>query len=95
MSCDFRYAHTDTSIGIPATKLSIVYGVSSTQRLLALVGLTNAKRILYAAERFSALDAGRMGLIDTVSNDPMAAAQALAADIAELLHCRLMAPNRS
>jgi enoyl-CoA hydratase/carnithine racemase len=24
MACDFRYAHTDTSIGIPAAKLSIV-----------------------------------------------------------------------
>jgi len=84
MACDFRYAHTDTSIGIPAAKLSIVYGVRSTQRLLALVGLTNAKRILYSAERFSANDAARMGLIDHVSGDPMAAARALAADIARL-----------
>lgn len=84
MACDFRYAHTDTSIGIPAAKLSIVYGVRSTQRLLALVGLTNAKRILYSAERFSANDAARMGLIDHVSADPMAAARALAADIARL-----------
>lgn len=84
MACDFRYAHTDTSIGIPAAKLSIVYGVRSTQRLLALVGLTNAKRILYSAERFSANDAARMGLIDNVSADPMSAARALAADIARL-----------
>lgn len=84
MACDFRYAHADTSIGIPAAKLSIVYGVRSTQRLLALVGLTNAKRILYAAERFGANDAARMGLIDHVSEDPMAAARRLAADVAKL-----------
>lgn len=67
MSCDFRYAHTATSIGIPAAKLSIVYGVRSTQRLLALVGLTNAKRILYSADHYSADDAAQMGLIDHVS----------------------------
>ncbi len=84
MSCDFRYAHTGTSIGIPAAKLSIVYGVRSTQRLLALVGLTNAKRILYSAERYSAADARRMGLIDRVCESPMSAAMAFAADVARL-----------
>lgn len=84
MACDFRYAHTDTSIGIPAAKLSIVYGVRSTQRLLGLVGLTNAKRILYSADRFSAGDAAGMGLVDRVSNDPMADAKAFAAEIAKL-----------
>lgn len=84
MACDFRYAHADTSIGIPASKLSIVYGVRSTQRLLGLVGLTNAKRILYSANRFSAADAAGMGLIDHVSVDPMADALAFAADIAKL-----------
>lgn len=84
MACDFRYAHTDTSIGIPAAKLSIVYGVRSTQRLLGLVGLTNAKRILYSADRFSAGDAANMGLVDRVSNDPMADATVFAAGIAAL-----------
>jgi enoyl-CoA hydratase/carnithine racemase len=84
MACDFRYAQTDTSIGIPAAKLSIVYGVRSTQRLLGLVGLTNAKRVLYSADRFSAADAATMGLIDRVSNDPMVAAKAFAADVAKL-----------
>ncbi|MBV5269581.1 MAG: enoyl-CoA hydratase/isomerase family protein [Afipia sp.] len=84
MACDFRYAHTDTAIGIPAAKLSIVYGVRSTQRLLGLVGLTHAKRILYSADRFSAADAKSMGLVDRVSNDPMADAKAFAAEIAKL-----------
>lgn len=84
MACDFRYAHTGASIGIPAAKLSIVYGVRSTQRLLALVGLTNAKRILYSADRFSAGDAAEMGLVDRVSNDPLADAKVFSADIAKL-----------
>jgi enoyl-CoA hydratase/carnithine racemase len=84
MACDFGYAHSGTSIGIPAAKLSIVYGVRSTQRLFGLVGLTNAKRILYSADRFSANDAAHMGLIDRVSNDPMVDAKAFATDVAKL-----------
>lgn len=84
MPCDFRFAHTSASIGIPAAKLSIVYGIRSTQRLLALVGLSNAKRILYAAERFAAVEAKRMGFVDRVSSDPMSEAKAFAADVAAL-----------
>jgi enoyl-CoA hydratase/carnithine racemase len=46
MACDFRFAAPAASLGIPAANLSIVYGVRSTRRLLSLVGITNAKRIL-------------------------------------------------
>lgn len=84
MACDFRFTHTDASIGIPAAKLSIVYGIRSTQRLLSLVGLTNAKRILYSAERFGAAEAERIGFSDRVSNDPMSNAKAFAANITTL-----------
>ncbi len=84
MPCDFRFAHTDASIGIPAAKLSIVYGIRSTQRLFSLVGLTNAKRIMFTADRFSAQEAAQMGLVQQVSNDPMQDAKSLAAKIAGL-----------
>jgi enoyl-CoA hydratase/carnithine racemase len=84
MACDFRYAHSDALIGIPAAKLSIVYGVRSTQRLFALVGLTNAKRILYSAERFNASDSRAMGLVDHISADPMAAAKVFARGMASV-----------
>lgn len=84
MACDFRYAHADVAIGIPAAKLSIVYGVRSPQRLLALVGQTQAKRLLYTAERIAAAEAKRIGLADHVSSHPMAYARAFAADMAAL-----------
>jgi len=84
MACDFRYAHTAASIGIPAAKLSIVYGIRSTQRLLALVGLTNAKRILYSGDRYCASEAERMGFVDRVCVDPMAEAKEFAKQIATL-----------
>lgn len=82
MSTDFRFAHPDAKFGIPAARLSIVYGVTATRKLLALVGLTEAKRILYTAERFDADHALRVGFVDRVCEDPMAEAMAYARDLA-------------
>lgn len=82
MACDFRIASPSAILGIPAARLSIVYGVRSTQRLLSLVGLTQAKRILFTADRIPAPEANRIGLVDEVADDPLAAAQVLAARMA-------------
>jgi len=74
LACDFRFSDATASVGIPAAKLSIVYGVRSVQRLLALVGMVNAKRILFSGDRFGAAQAKAMGLIDEIHDDPIAAA---------------------
>lgn len=68
-ACDFRLADATTQIGIPAAKLSIVYGLRETQNVLALVGLANAKRILFMAERFDAHQAHSMGLVNEIADD--------------------------
>jgi len=78
MSADFRYAHTDAEFGIPAANFSIGYGVQATRKLLALVGLTEAKRILYSAQRFNAEHALGIGFVDHVSEAPMCAANEFA-----------------
>lgn len=83
MACDFRIASPSAILGIPAARLSIVYGVRSTQRLLSLVGLTQAKRILFTADRIPAPEAGRIGLVDEVADDPLSAARVLAARMTE------------
>lgn len=67
MSCDFRYAATDAVFGIPAARLSIIYGVRGTRKLLSLVGLPAAKKILYGAQRFPAEEALRIGFVDHVA----------------------------
>ena len=76
MSCDFRFAHEKAVFGIPAARLSIVYGVQGTRKLLALVGLTEAKRIMYSAERFDAARALSTGFIDEIDQNPLKAATA-------------------
>ncbi|GAB7541261.1 enoyl-CoA hydratase-related protein [Cupriavidus sp. 8B] len=67
MSCDFRFAAYDAMFGIPAARLSIIYGVKGTRKLLSLVGLPQAKRILYGAQRFDAAHALRIGFVDQVA----------------------------
>jgi enoyl-CoA hydratase/carnithine racemase/carbon monoxide dehydrogenase subunit G len=67
MSCDFRYASGGAIFGIPAARLSIVYGVRGTRKLLSLVGLPMAKKILFGAQRFSADEALLNGFVDQVS----------------------------
>lgn len=82
MSCDFRIAHPDAQFAIPAARLSIVYGLRATQRLLALVGLANAKRILYSARKFGTAEAQCMGFADQAT-EPMRAAKSCAAVMAD------------
>lgn len=83
MACDFRVADPSARIGIPAARLSIVYGVRSTQRLLALVGLAAAKRILFSAERLDAEEAARLGFVDRVGPSALQTARAFVAAMAE------------
>ena len=84
MACDFRVADASAKIGIPAARLSIVYGVRSTQRLLAIVGLPAAKRILFSGEQFDSDEGLRIGFVDRVGEAALEAARGFAA---------IMAPN--
>ncbi len=83
MACDFRFADQGSVFSIPAARRSIIYGMRETQNLLALVGLANAKRILFSAERFSADEALRMGFIDRISADALVSAKEFAAAMAK------------
>jgi enoyl-CoA hydratase/carnithine racemase len=83
MSCDFRIAAPTAQFGIPAARLSIVYGVRGTQRLLALVGLAQAKRILYSAQKIGAEEGLRIGFYDQALEQPLTAALAFASTMAD------------
>jgi enoyl-CoA hydratase/carnithine racemase len=82
LACDFRFADRTATVGIPSAKLSIVYGVRSVQRLSALVGIANAKRILYSGDRYPAEQARSMGLIDEIHDDARLAAEQFAERLA-------------
>lgn len=75
MACDFRFVAPAAKMAIPAVRLSIVYSVRGMARLLALVGLTEAKRIFYSGEPFDAERALAKGFADAVTADPVGAAR--------------------
>ena len=82
MACDFRFMAPDVRWGIPAAKLSIVYGVRGTARLYSLVGLTEAKRIMFSGERYDTARALANGFADEAAADPVARAVAFCTGLA-------------
>jgi len=66
LCCDFRVLHRGARFGIPATKLGTIYTIEECRFLFSVVGLANAKRILYGSELFGADAARDMGFADAV-----------------------------
>ena len=54
LACDLRVGDATTQMGIPAARLSIVYGSLDCSLLLRAVGLANAKLVLVLGTLFPA-----------------------------------------
>jgi enoyl-CoA hydratase/carnithine racemase len=63
MACDLRFAAEGSKFGIPAARLSIIYGLDPVHQLVDLVGPAYAKDILYSARTVEADEALRIGFI--------------------------------
>src|SRR5262245_9707321 len=63
MACDLRFAAEGSKFGIPAAKLSIIYGLDPVHQLVDLVGPAYAKDILYSARTLDDQEALRIGFI--------------------------------
>lgn len=63
MACDLRFAAEGSKFGIPAAKLSIIYGADSVGQLINLVGPAYAKDILFSARTLDDREALAMGFI--------------------------------
>lgn len=79
VACDLRFAQSGARFGITASRLGVVYPFTPTQRLVSLVGIGRARRMLYGGELFDAAWAERAGLVDeVVEGDVVGHAQAYA-----------------
>ncbi|GGA26484.1 enoyl-CoA hydratase/isomerase family protein [Psychrobacillus lasiicapitis] len=65
-SCDFRFATAGSKLGITAANIGIIYNLTSTKRLVNLVGPSKAKELLYTAKLIRAEEGKEIGLIDYV-----------------------------
>jgi enoyl-CoA hydratase/carnithine racemase len=70
-------------MGITAAKLGIIYGPLDCDLLYRLVGLANAKRVLFTGRHFPIDDCVAMGLVDMIAPETaLENAHAFAAEIA-------------
>jgi 3-hydroxypropionyl-coenzyme A dehydratase len=75
LACDFRWAATEATLGIPEVDLGVPLGVASTTRFVRLVGPARAKEIIMEGRRYTAAEALTMGLVHrVVPGDQLAAA---------------------
>jgi enoyl-CoA hydratase/carnithine racemase len=63
MACDLRFAAEGSKFGIPAAKLSIIYGADPVGQLVDLVGPAYAKDILFSARTVGDREALAIGFI--------------------------------
>ncbi len=69
LACDFRIASKSTTMGLTETRLGIIPGAGGTQRLPRLVGLSVAKRLIFAGKRLSGQGALDIHLVDACVED--------------------------
>jgi methylglutaconyl-CoA hydratase len=77
MAADLRITSESSQLGLPETKLAIIPAAGGTQRLPRLVGLSNAKDLIFTGKILNAKQAQSIGLVDYVCADGKAYEHAL------------------
>lgn len=66
LACDLRIAADHAELGQPEINLGIFPGWGGTQRLPRLIGISQAKKLMFTGERVKAAQALALGLVDEV-----------------------------
>lgn len=74
LACDMRIVSPRSILGLPETRLGLVPGAGGTQRLPRLVGILRAQALVATGEALPVNAALDIGLIDQLSDDPLASA---------------------
>ncbi|MBT9560115.1 MAG: enoyl-CoA hydratase/isomerase family protein [Myxococcales bacterium] len=77
LACDLRVGTTSSRYGQPEVGLGIIPGAGATYRLPRVVGLGNARELIFTGTLISAEHAHRIGLLNRVTPDGGALAGAL------------------
>ena len=87
IACDLRIADTTARFGITPARLGALYPEFAVERLVALVGSSSAKHLLFTSELLDAHTALRIGLVNEV-HEPGLAPSRLAALTDTIAHRR-------
>jgi enoyl-CoA hydratase/carnithine racemase len=71
LACHRRIVAPNAVFGHRGASLGLITGWGGTQRLPRLIGKGRALQMFLAAEKISAAEALRVGLVDTLANDPV------------------------
>ncbi|WP_156289776.1 enoyl-CoA hydratase [Oceanobacillus salinisoli] len=84
LACDLRVIAKNAKLGLTETSLAIIPGAGGTQRLPRLIGVGQAKRLIYTAKAITATEALSLGLVEQVEekDDVLCEALSLAEVIA-------------
>jgi len=66
LTCDLRIASAESRMGIPPSRLGIIYHPAGIQKLVNIVGLANAKEIIYTGRYYDMVRAQQMGMVNYV-----------------------------
>lgn len=67
LACDIRIAIDSTKFGLTETSLAIIPGAGGTQRLTRLIGLGQAKRLIFTGKSVSSEEAFNIGLVEQLA----------------------------
>ena len=79
LACHYRIACPNAVFGHRGAALGLMTGWGGTQRLPRLVGKARALEMLVTADKISALQAWKIGLVDAIAEDPVEEARILIA----------------
>ena len=65
-ACDLRLCSDTASFGMPAARLALGYPFEAIKRLADIVGIANARHLMFSAQRIDAAHALRIGLAQQV-----------------------------
>jgi enoyl-CoA hydratase/carnithine racemase len=82
LGADIRIAAPSTRLSVMEVKWGLVPDMSITRTLPRLVGIDVAKELTFTGRVFDGEEAARLGVVTRVTDDPLAAARQLAAEIA-------------
>jgi enoyl-CoA hydratase/carnithine racemase len=82
LGADIRIAAPDARLSVMEIKWGLIPDMSITRTLPRLVSIDIAKELTFTGRVFSGTEAGELGVVTRVTDDPLAAARALAAQIA-------------
>lgn len=82
LGADIRFSTPDATLSVMEVRWGLLPDMTGPQALVRLCGLDVAKELVFTARRVSGEEAHALGLVTHVVEDPVAAARALATEIA-------------